>query len=131
MALSILLCDDEVHILRASEFKFARAGFDVRCANDGEEGWAAIQERKPDLVITDCQMPRLDGLGLAKRIRETPDSQDIPVLMLTGKGFELPRTDTWREYGIVQILPKPFSPRELVAKAQQILESSGKLAIAT
>ncbi len=131
MAISILLCDDEVHILRASEFKFARAGFDVRCASDGEEGWAAIQERKPDLVITDCQMPRLDGLGLAKRIRETPDAQHIPVLMLTGKGFELPRTDTWREYGIVQILPKPFSPRELVAKAQQILESSGKLAIAT
>ena len=131
MPLSILLCDDEVHILRASEFKFARAGFEVRCASDGEEGWAAIQERKPDLVITDCQMPRLDGLGLAKRIRETPDAQDIPVLMLTGKGFEIPRTDTWREYGIVQILPKPFSPRELVAKAQQILESNGKLAIAT
>lgn len=131
MPLSILLCDDEVHILRASEFKFARAGFEVRCASDGEEGWAAIQERKPDLVITDCQMPRLDGLGLAKRIRETPDAQDIPVLMLTGKGFEIPRTDTWREYGIVQILPKPFSPRELVAKAQQILELSGKLAIAT
>lgn len=131
MPLSILLCDDEVHILRASEFKFARAGFEVRCASDGEEGWAAIQERKPDLVITDCQMPRLDGLGLAKRIRDTPDAQDIPVLMLTGKGFEIPRTDTWREYGIVQILPKPFSPRELVAKAQQILESSGKLAIAT
>jgi DNA-binding response OmpR family regulator len=131
MPLSILLCDDEVHILRASEFKFARAGFEVRCASDGEEGWAAIQERKPDLVITDCQMPRLDGLGLAKRIHESPEAHDIPVLMLTGKGFELPRTDTWRQYGIVQILPKPFSPRELVAKAQQILESSGKLAIAT
>jgi two-component system alkaline phosphatase synthesis response regulator PhoP len=121
MSASILLCDDEVHILRASEFKFTRAGFDVRCANDGEEGWEAILERLPDLVITDCQMPRLDGLGLAKRIHETPETSHIPVLMLTGKGFEIPRTDAWKEYGISEILPKPFSPRELIAKATQIL----------
>ena len=127
MSISVLLCDDEVHILRASEFKFARAGFDVRCASDGEEGWAAVQERKPDIIITDCQMPRLDGLGLAKRIHETPEFCDIPVLMLTGKGFELPRTASWRALGIVEILPKPFSPRELLAKAEQILAANGKL----
>lgn len=131
MAISVLLCDDEVHIVRASEFKFTRAGFDVRCASDGEEGWAAVQQRKPDIVITDCQMPRLDGLGLAKRIHETPETADIPVLMLTGKGFEIPRTDTWRDLGIVEILPKPFSPRELLAKAQGILSASGKLTPST
>lgn len=128
MSVSILLCDDEIHILRAAEFKFVRAGYDVRMASDGEEGWQAIQERKPDLVITDCQMPRLDGLGLARRIHETPETSDIPVLMLTGKGFEIPRSDAWKELGIVQVLPKPFSPRELIAKAQQILETTGKLA---
>jgi DNA-binding response OmpR family regulator len=121
MAISVLLCDDEVHILRASEFKFVRAGFDVRCASDGEEGWQAIQERHPDIVITDCQMPRLDGLGLAKRIHDDPTTTHIPVLMLTGKGFEIPRTDKWKECGIVEILPKPFSPRELLAKAQALL----------
>jgi DNA-binding response OmpR family regulator len=128
MAISVLLCDDEVHIIRAAEFKFQRSGFDVRTANNGEEAWQRISERKPDLVITDCQMPVLDGLGLAKRIHETPDTCDIPVLMLTGKGFEIPRTGEWKEYGISQVLPKPFSPRELVAKAQQILEQSGKYA---
>jgi DNA-binding response OmpR family regulator len=121
MAISVLLCDDEVHILRASEFKFARAGFDVRCASDGEEGWQAIQERQPDIVITDCQMPRLDGLGLAKRIHDDPTTTHIPVLMLTGKGFEIPRTDKWKECGIIEVLPKPFSPRELLAKAQVLL----------
>lgn len=130
MAISILLCDDEIHILRAAEFKFTRSGFDVRCASDGEEAWAEILIRKPDLVITDCQMPRLDGLELAKRIHETPETSDIPVLMLTGKGFEIPRTDTWRTYGIVQVLPKPFSPRELISKAQQVLETTGKFATA-
>jgi DNA-binding response OmpR family regulator len=130
MAISILLCDDEIHILRAAEFKFTRSGFDVRCAGDGEEAWAEILIRKPDLVITDCQMPRLDGLELAKRIHETPETSDIPVLMLTGKGFEIPRTDIWRTYGIVQVLPKPFSPRELISKAQQVLETTGKFAAA-
>ena len=128
MGLSVLLCDDEVHILRAAEFKFTKAGYDVRCAGDGEEAWELIQQRKPDLVITDCQMPRLDGLGLAQRIHKDANTTDIPVLMLTGKGFEIPRTDKWREHGIVQVLPKPFSPRELIVKAQQILEATGKYA---
>ncbi|HTN77221.1 MAG TPA: response regulator [Pirellulaceae bacterium] len=131
MGLSILLCDDEVHILRAAEFKFTRAGFDVRCASDGEEAWQLIEERQPDLVITDCQMPRLDGLGLAKRIHESPLTTGIPVLMLTGKGFEIPRTEQWREFGIVQVLPKPFSPRELIAKSQQILEKTVRTASAS
>jgi DNA-binding response OmpR family regulator len=126
MPIKILLCDDEVHIVRAAEFKFQRAGFDVRCASNGEEAWQQIVECKPDLVITDCQMPVLDGLGLAARIHATPETEDIPVLMLTGKGFELPRSDLWKECGIAQVLPKPFSPRELLAKAQQILETTGK-----
>ena len=64
----ILLCDDELHILRAAEFKFKRAGYDVVCANDGQEGWERIEERRPDIVVTDCQMPRLSGLGLAEHL---------------------------------------------------------------
>lgn len=131
MAISVLFCDDEIHIIRAAEFKFVRAGFDVRCASDGEEGWQRVNERHPDIVITDCQMPRLDGLGLARRIHETPETTHIPVLMLTGKGFEIPRSDIWRDCGIVQVLPKPFSPRELLAKAQEILEAHGKTCVAT
>src|SRR5439155_15973877 len=74
----ILLCDDESHILRAAEFKFKRAGYDVTCASDGEEGWERIVESRPDIVVTDCQMPRLSGLGLAERIRTTPATSDLP-----------------------------------------------------
>ena len=68
----ILLCDDDLHILRAAEFKFKRAGFEVLCADDGEEAWRLIHERRPDIVITDCQMPRLSGLELALRIKTEP-----------------------------------------------------------
>ncbi len=66
MSKRILLCDDELHILRALEIKFLRSGYEVITAGDGEEGWEQLQKLRPDIVITDCQMPRLNGLGLSR-----------------------------------------------------------------
>ncbi len=121
MTQSILLCDDEIHILRAAEFKLKRAGYDVRIAGDGQEGWELIEQRKPDMIITDCQMPRLDGLGLVKRVRANPDTQDIPCLMLTAKGFELSEEELAEQWQVKRLIAKPFSPRELLAIVQEIL----------
>ena len=121
MAKRVLLCDDEIHILRAAEFKLKRAGYDVRIAGDGEEAWEAIQECKPDILITDCQMPRLDGVGLARRVCQDPDTKDIPVLMLTGKGFELSHDDLAEKWNILAVIAKPFSPRELLQKVDSVL----------
>lgn len=123
MSKSILLCDDELHIVRATEFKFKRNGFDVRTACDGEEAWEAICERKPDILITDCQMPRLDGISLAHRIRSNPETAGMHVVMLTAKGFELSRDELAARYGVLAMLAKPFSPRELVRVVEQILET--------
>ncbi|HEX5103757.1 MAG TPA: response regulator [Pirellulaceae bacterium] len=117
----ILLCDDELHILRAAEFKFKRAGYDVVCACDGEEGWERVVERQPDIVVTDCQMPRLNGLQLAQRIRSTPQTSEIPVIMLTGKGFELSPEELREQFGIRCLMAKPFSPRELFARVEAVL----------
>jgi DNA-binding response OmpR family regulator len=134
----VLLCDDEIYILRAAEFKFRRAGFDVQIAADGEEAWEAIRARRPDLLITDCEMPRLDGLGLIQRVRQDPALADLPVLMLTGKGFELDSRELATRWNVLAVIPKPFSPRALVAQAETILaglcvshaggEKSGELA---
>lgn len=121
MTQSILLCDDEIHILRAAEFKLKRAGYDVRIAGDGQEGWELIEQRRPDMIITDCQMPRLDGLGLVKRVRANPDTQDIPMLMLTAKGFELNQEELAEQWQVKRLIAKPFSPRELLATVQEIL----------
>ncbi len=121
MTQRILLCDDEIHILRAAEFKLKRAGYDVRIAGDGQEGWELIEQEKPDIIITDCQMPRLDGLGLVKRVRENPDTQDIPVLMLTAKGFELSEEELAAQWQVKRLISKPFSPRELLAIVQEVL----------
>jgi DNA-binding response OmpR family regulator len=121
MAKRVLLCDDEIHILRAAEFKLARAGFDVQIAGDGQEAWEAIQLQKPDVLITDCQMPRLDGFGLVQRVREDPNTRDLPVLMLTAKGYELSQEELAEKWNVAGLIPKPFSPRELLRLVEQIL----------
>lgn len=121
MSHRVLLCDDEIHILRAAEFKLSRAGFDVVCKANGLEAWEEIQRQKPDILITDCQMPRLDGLELCKRIRENPATRDLPVLMLTAKGYELSHAEMKERYGILAVIAKPFSPRELLERVNETL----------
>lgn len=126
----VLLCDDEIHILRAAEFKLKRAGYEVEIAGDGQEGWEIIERRPPDIVITDCQMPRCDGLGLVRRMREHPVTQDIPVLMLTAKGFELSASELAEKYNVLGLIAKPFSPRELLQTVNTILDDpSGQDAV--
>ena len=126
MTYRILLCDDEPHILRASEIKFTRAGFDVHCVSDGQHGLEAIQNASTpfDLMITDYQMPRLDGLSLIERLREDPQTADLPVILLTAKGYELNEDELQEKLTISALLAKPFSPRELLMRATQILEGT-------
>ncbi|MDZ7619906.1 MAG: response regulator [Patescibacteria group bacterium] len=117
----VLLCDDEIHILRAAEFKIKRAGYSVRTAGDGEEAWQLVQDQTPDLLITDCQMPRLDGLGLVRRMRDDVRTASVPVLMLTAKGYELSHEILAAELGVIDIIAKPFSPRDLLKRVDAIL----------
>ncbi|HVX61687.1 MAG TPA: response regulator [Pirellulales bacterium] len=120
MSLRVLMCDDEIHILRAAEFKIARAGFDVRCAADGQEAWEAIQAERPDVLITDYQMPRMDGMQLIQRLRQEPALRDLPIVMLTAKGFEVSPQELAEKWGVLAVLSKPFSPRELLRLVESI-----------
>ena len=121
MSKRILLCDDEIHIMRAAEFKLKKAGYAVELAHDGQEAWEAIEREKPDVLITDCQMPRLDGISLVKRVRENPATCDIPIFMLTGKGFELSHQELTEKWNVTAVLGKPFSPRELQQRIDAVL----------
>ena len=118
----ILLCDDEIHILRAAEFKLKRAGFDVQVAGDGQEAWELIEARPPDILVTDYQMPRMDGFQLTQRVRENPDLEDLPILMLTAKGFEISHEELAQKWNVRRVIAKPFSPRELLQTVQDILD---------
>ena len=117
----ILLCDDEIHILNASKFKFQRAGYQVLTASDGEEAWPLIESELPDIVVTDYQMARLNGLELVERMRTYPHTAEIPVIMLTAKGFEMSHWEMCQRYNIAQILHKPFSPRVLLKTVEELL----------
>jgi DNA-binding response OmpR family regulator len=122
MTQQVLLVDDELHILRAAEFKLKRQGYEVVCASDGEEAWERIQHHRPDVVVTDCQMPRLNGLELLERIRGCEGLADLPVLMVTAKGYELSRS----ELNVFDIVSKPFSPRELCRRVEAALDAAAR-----
>ena len=124
MPTNILLCDDEIHIVRAAEFKLTRAGYKVRCAVDGQAAWEQIQKECPDLLITDLQMPRLSGFELCQKIRETPRLAHLPILMLTAKGYEFAQDEVTSKFGIAVVMTKPFSPRELLRTVEQTLAAA-------
>jgi len=121
MEKTVLLCDDDVYILRAAEIKLSRHGFKVICAGDGQEAWEMIQMDLPDIVVTDCQMPRLNGLELTERVRTEMPTVDLPIIMLTAKSYELNRDDLMNEWRVTAVLDKPFSPRRLVQLVEEVL----------
>src|SRR5688572_1081422 len=100
----IVSCDDEAHITRAISMKLTKGGFRVETACDGQAGWEAICRERPDLVVTDYQMPRMDGLELCRTIRSNPETRDIPIILLTAKGFELDGKRLKEETGVTEIL---------------------------
>ena len=91
-------------------------------ASAGEEGWELIQQEIPDLVVTDCQMPRLDGLGLIARAREHEATRDLPFFMLTAKGLELSHTELADKFNVLGVISKPFSPRDLLRSIDDVLQ---------
>jgi two-component system alkaline phosphatase synthesis response regulator PhoP len=120
MSYDILLCDDEIHILRAAEFKLAAAGHHVRCARNGREGWERIGEQVPDVLVTDLQMPEMNGYELIRRVRENPSLVQLPIILLTAKALEIAEGEALR-FGLVKILTKPFSPKALLSLIETTL----------
>lgn len=117
----VLLCDDEVHIVKAASIKFLRAGFEVDTAENGQVAWEMIQKRAPDAVIVDYQMPYLNGLQLCKLIRDNPPTADIPVFLLTAMGLEPEVQSAPQDLHIDRVILKPFSPRELLQSVEQAI----------
>jgi two-component system, OmpR family, alkaline phosphatase synthesis response regulator PhoP len=113
----IVMCDDELPILRAAEIKLTRAGFRVTCCNDGQEALEAIARERPDMLLTDCQMPRLSGLELIERLRSQPETVDLPIMMLTGKGLELPADELREKWGVLAVIAKPMIESVLATEA--------------
>jgi len=116
----VLVVDDEAHILHVVSLKLRNAGYEVHTANDGEEGFELAQQILPDVIISDYQMPFMSGLELCEKLKQTESTAQIPVLMLTARGFGLNHSDMERT-NIVGVLSKPFSPREVLARIADLL----------
>ncbi len=121
----ILVADDEAHILHIVSMKLANAGYEVITAMDGEEALELALADKPDMVITDFQMPYLTGLELSRRLHENEQTREVPVLMLTARGFDI-EDGEMAAAGIHDVLSKPFSPREVLRKVQNLIGESAE-----
>lgn len=122
MTRRVLIVDDDPHIREVLVFAFAKAGIETREAADGEDALALIDREPPDLVVLDINMPRMDGLELCRRLRA---AGDLPILFLSSRDDELDRV-LGIELGADDYVVKPFSPREVVARAQAILRRAAR-----
>jgi two-component system alkaline phosphatase synthesis response regulator PhoP len=117
---TILVVDDDPAVSRLVEINLTQVGYQVQTAADGEEALACVAAAKPDLVILDVMMPRLDGFEALKRLRADPSSAEIPVIMLTARAQD---EDVFEGYGrgAQWYLTKPFAPNELRAAVRRVL----------
>lgn len=114
---TILICDDEAHILHVVELTLRSTGYNVLTASNGTEGLHLAQEHLPALIITDYQMPGMNGLELCRMLRNYPETAEAVLVLLTGRGSNL-NEDELEPLQLSTIFSKPFSPRELVKHVQ-------------
>ncbi len=124
----ILVIEDEPDILELIAYNLRREDFQVDLARDGRQGLDAARRERPDLVILDLMLPDTDGLAVAARLKADPAFMAIPIIMVTARGEE---RDVVRglEAGADDYLPKPFGPRELVARVRAVLRRSPPSAV--
>ena len=117
---SILIVDDEPHVIHVVRFKLEEAGFNVTVANNGKRAFEVACDIMPDLVITDFQMPGGSGMELVRRLAEHEKTSKLPVIMLTARGHRAPLAEL-AETNVRSLLAKPFSPRNLLSKVHELL----------
>jgi two-component system alkaline phosphatase synthesis response regulator PhoP/two-component system response regulator VicR len=121
MPLKVLVCDDERHIVRLIQVNLERQGYTVVTAFDGKEGLEKIRSEKPGLVVLDVMMPYMDGFEVLKTIRREPETENLPVIMLTAKAQDKDVFEGYH-YGADMYLTKPFNPMELVTFVKRIAQ---------
>ena len=121
---TILVADDESHILNVVSLKLRNAGYRVLTARDGQEALEIAVAEQPDLLLTDYHMPQLSGLELCRKLKQDPTIRPIPAIMLTARGYHLEPEDT-EQSGILQMISKPFSPRHLLVAVEEVIGKPG------
>ena len=118
---TILVADDDEHILELVSLYLRRAGYQVVTARDGDETLAREKDHRPDLLILDVMMPGPDGLQVARALRQ---KGDVPIVLLTARGSDVDKIAGLR-LGADDYVTKPFNPDELVARVEAVLRRAG------
>ncbi|TDM10620.1 response regulator transcription factor [Macrococcus lamae] len=121
MSQKVLVVDDEQSIVTLLQYNLQQAGYDVVTAYDGEEGLNKVFTERPDIVVLDLMLPKMDGVEVCKAVRS--EKNQVPILMLTAKDDEFDKV-LGLELGADDYMTKPFSPREVVARIKAILRRS-------
>src|ERR671933_2669973 len=121
MSAQLLLVDDEPGVRLAVKEYLADSGFTVQVASNADDAWQILQQKTPDLVISDIMMPRVDGYQFLKKLRDDPRFKTLPVVFLTARGMTSDRIQGYQA-GVDAYLPKPFDPEELIAIVENLLE---------
>src|SRR5437762_10928742 len=117
---TILVVDDEPKIVGLARDYLEHAGFSVVSASDGPEALARARAERPDLIVLDLGLPKLDGLDVARALRQT---SSVPIVILSGRADESDKL-VGLELGADDYVTKPFSPKELVARVRAVLRRS-------
>ena len=118
---TILVVDDEPHIVEVVHDYLKQAGYRVLTARDGQTALTLARHERPDLVVLDLMLPGgMDGLDVCRRLRQDPGLADVPIIMLTARVEETDKL-IGLELGADDYVTKPFSPREVVARVRAVL----------
>ena len=125
----ILVVDDEIYIVHILDFSLGIEGYEVMTALDGEQALAKVAQDRPDLIVLDIMMPKLDGYETCKALKQNPATHDIPVILLSAKGRNVDQKIGF-EVGADDYITKPFSPRKLVERINAILGQTSRQGVA-
>jgi two-component system, OmpR family, alkaline phosphatase synthesis response regulator PhoP len=116
----VLVVEDEQDVAELIRFNLAREGYDVRVALNGSEALRQVREFRPEVILLDIMVPQLNGWEVCRRLKHEPETQAVPVIMVTGRVEEGDKV-VGLELGADDYVTKPFSPRELVARVRAVL----------
>ena len=115
------MVDDDPVIQKLLQVNFEMEGYSVITAGDGEEGLAKAQAAHPDAVVLDVMMPKMDGLEVARRLKNDPDTQSIPIILLSAKAQQAD-IQAGTATGAEDYLTKPFDPLELLQRVGTLID---------
>jgi two-component system alkaline phosphatase synthesis response regulator PhoP/two-component system response regulator VicR len=119
LARKILTCDDEKNIVRLIQVNLERQGYEVVVAYNGRECLEVVEREKPDLIVLDLMMPEMTGFEVLDALKKNPETENIPVIMLTARTQDQDVLRGWQA-GVECYLTKPFNPIELITFIKRI-----------